>query len=74
MGPEGAATFAAYRAAFADGRVAKDERVVLFNCATGLKYPMPPADRRLDRTKAIDYAALCRSVVKPGLPSVDSAF
>ena len=55
------------------GRVAKDERVVLFNCATGLKYPMPPADRRLDRTKAIDYAALCRSVVKPGLPSVDSA-
>ena len=60
MGPEGAATFAAYRAAFADGRVAKDERVVLFNCATGLKYPMPPADRRLDRTKAVDYAALCR--------------
>jgi threonine synthase len=56
--PEGAATYAAWKQALADGRVAKTERALLFNCATGLKYPMPPADRALDRTKPIDYAAL----------------
>ena len=39
--PEGAATFAAYRQAVADGRIAAADRVVLFNCATGLKYPLP---------------------------------
>ncbi|XEY17200.1 threonine synthase [Azospirillum sp. HJ39] len=54
--PEGAATYAAYRQALADGRVGKDERAVLFNCATGLKYPLPPVHRTLDRTKPIDYA------------------
>jgi threonine synthase len=31
---------------------------MLFNCATGLKYPLPPADRTLDRLKPIDFAAL----------------
>jgi threonine synthase len=41
--PEGAATYAAYKAARADGRIAADESAVLFNCATGLKYPMPDA-------------------------------
>src|SRR5713101_2760580 len=41
--PEGAATYAAYKQALADGRVGSGERVVLFNCATGLKYPMPDA-------------------------------
>jgi len=56
--PEGAATYAAWKAALADGRVRKDERAVLFNCATGLKYPMPPVDRALDRTKPIDWAAM----------------
>ena len=56
--PEGAATYVAYAQALADGRIGRDERVVLFNCATGLKYPLPPADARLDRTKPIDYAAL----------------
>jgi len=40
--PEGAATFAAWRAALADGRVGAHEKVLLFNCATGLKYPLPP--------------------------------
>jgi threonine synthase len=56
--PEGAATYAAYTAALADGRVGADEWAVLFNCATGLKYPLPPITRRLDRTKPIDYAKL----------------
>jgi threonine synthase len=40
MCPEGAATYAAYEQALRDGSVAREERVVLFNCATGLKYPM----------------------------------
>jgi threonine synthase len=56
--PEGAATYAAYKAALADGRVKRGDRAVLFNCATGLKYPMPAVTRALDRTKPIDYAAL----------------
>lgn len=41
MCPEGAATYAAYAQALDAGRLAADERVVLFNCATGLKYPLP---------------------------------
>lgn len=39
--PEGAATWAAWREGLASGVINADERVVLFNCATGLKYPMP---------------------------------
>ncbi len=54
--PEGAATFAAYEAALRDGRVSSDDRVVLYNCATGLKYPMPPVARDLDRHRPIDYS------------------
>ncbi len=56
--PEGAATYAAYKQALADGRVRKDERAVLYNCATGLKYPLPRIERTLDRHKPIDYASL----------------
>ena len=58
MCPEGGATYAAYKAALADGRVKKTERAVLFNCATGLKYPMPKVTETLDRTKPIDFAKL----------------
>jgi threonine synthase len=58
MCPEGGATYAAYKHSLADGRVSRTERVVLFNCASGLKYPMPRIERRLDRTGPIDYAAL----------------
>ena len=54
--PEGAATYAAYEQSLKDGRIGKDERVVLFNCATGLKYPMPPVDGFVDRTKPVDYS------------------
>jgi threonine synthase len=56
--PEGAATFAAYKQALADGRIAASDRAVLFNCATGLKYPLPPVRRTLDRHRPIDYAAM----------------
>ena len=55
--PEGAATYAAYKQALADGRVSKSDRVVLFNCASGLKYPLPKIEKKLDRLKPIDYAA-----------------
>jgi threonine synthase len=58
LSPEGGATMAAYRHALADGRVGKDDRVVLFNCATGLKYPLPPVHASLDRTKPINFAEL----------------
>ena len=50
--PEGAATYAAYQQSLADGRVTKNDRVMLFNCATGLKYPLPPVTRTLDRHQA----------------------
>jgi threonine synthase len=56
--PEGAATYAAYKQSLADGRVTKTDRVVLFNCASGLKYPLPKIEKKLDRNKPIDYAAL----------------
>jgi threonine synthase len=58
MCPEGAATYAAYKQSLADGRVKSSERAVLFNCASGLKYPLPPVTRTLDRTKPIDFTAL----------------
>jgi len=56
--PEGAATFVAYQKSLAEGRIAATDRAVLFNCATGLKYPMQKIDRSLDRHQAIDYDAL----------------
>src|ERR1700744_4970938 len=56
--PEGAATYAAYKESLADGRVSKNDRVMLFNCATGLKYPLPPVTRTLDRHQPIDYEKL----------------
>jgi len=56
--PEGGATLAAYLQALRDGIVDAEEKAVLFNCATGLKYPMPPADAWLDRSAPIDLASL----------------
>jgi threonine synthase len=56
--PEGGATLAAYRNALAAGLVDAEERVVLFNCATGLKYPMPAADQTLDKSALPDLGTL----------------
>jgi len=56
--PETAATYAAYKQAAADGRVRPGERVVLFNCASGLKYPMPEAGTPLKLGSAIDWRRL----------------
>ena len=53
--PEGAATAAAYQRAMEQGLVSADETAVLFNCATGLKYPMPPVTGTLDKDQPIDY-------------------
>jgi threonine synthase len=56
--PEGAATYAAYKQSLASGQVKRADQVVLFNCASGLKYPLPPMRRTIDRHKPIDFAAL----------------
>ena len=56
--PEGGATLAAYHQTLRDGEVDDEEEVVLFNCATGLKYPMPTAEQRLDRHQPIDFDRL----------------
>jgi threonine synthase len=58
--PEGGATLAAYRAALRDGRIKPTETAVLFNCASGLKYPMPPVTQKLDRSKTIDFNLFLR--------------
>lgn len=39
VAPEGAATYAAFRHLVSDGFLQPDERIVLFNTGTGLKYP-----------------------------------
>ncbi|HVH76346.1 MAG TPA: threonine synthase [Stellaceae bacterium] len=58
--PEGAATYAAYLQALAEGRVAAGDRAVLFNCASGLKYPMPEAGRRLALAAGVDWREISR--------------
>jgi len=56
--PEGGATLAAYQQALRDGLVDEGERVVLFNCATWLKYPLPEAGEDLDLAETIDLSRL----------------
>jgi len=56
--PEGGATLAAWDKALDAGLVGRQERAVLFNCATGLKYPLPDRSRFLDRHAPVDFAAL----------------
>jgi threonine synthase len=45
--PEGGAVLAAWRLARERGVVGKDERVLLFNCANGNKYPLADRSERL---------------------------
>ena len=40
------------------GRITGSESVVLFNCATGLKYPMPAVHNTLNHHKTVDYNSL----------------
>ena len=45
--PEGGAVVAGWRVALERGLVGKDERVLLFNCANGNKYPLPDRSVKL---------------------------
>jgi threonine synthase len=54
--PEGAATVEAYRRALADGLVKPGDSAVLYNCATGLKYPMAQVDQTLNKNGPIDFS------------------
>jgi threonine synthase len=45
--PEGAAVLAGWRSALERGMVGRDERVLLFNCASGNKYPLVPTAPRI---------------------------
>ncbi|MDB4238886.1 threonine synthase [Alphaproteobacteria bacterium] len=53
--PEGAATMAAYEKSMSDGLISINDKVILFNCATGLKYPLPEVLNKLDKNKTINY-------------------
>jgi threonine synthase len=55
--PEGGAVLAAWRQALDRDLVGRDERVVLFNCANGNKYPLADRSRRMNLAE-IDAAAL----------------
>ena len=50
--PEGGAVLAAWRKALAEGLVRRGERVLLFNCANGNKYPLPDRSKRLKLEEA----------------------
>jgi threonine synthase len=50
--PEGGAVLAGWRQALERGLVTREERVVLFNCANGNKYPLADRSRRLELATA----------------------
>ena len=54
--PEGAATAAGYQIALEKKIINEDEKVVLFNCASGLKYPMPDSNQTIDKNSVIEYS------------------
>ena len=54
--PEGAATAAGYQIALEKEIINADEKVVLFNCASGLKYPMPDSNKIIDKNSTITYS------------------
>jgi threonine synthase len=50
--PEGGAVLAGWRQALQRGLVARDENVLLFNCANGNKYPLPDRSQGLKLAEA----------------------
>ena len=54
--PEGAATAAGYQIALEKKIINKDEKVLLFNCASGLKYPMPDSNQTINKNSVIEYS------------------
>jgi threonine synthase len=53
--PEGAATMSAYEQAMSSKLITPNDKVVLFNCATGLKYPLPKVTNMINKNKKINY-------------------
>ncbi len=53
--PEAAATVAAWKQEVQAGRVSADETCVFFNCALGLKYPLPEVNDFIDLQKPRDW-------------------
>ena len=53
--PEGAATAAACKVALERSLISVDDTIVLFNTATGLKYPMPEVTSLINKDTEIDY-------------------
>ena len=56
--PETGATLAACEKALAAGLIERSDRVVLFNCASGLKYPLPDRSKSIDRHAPLIHAQL----------------
>ena len=46
---------AACKRALAEGLISREDREVLWNCATGLKYPLPTVKGRIDRNTPVDH-------------------
>ncbi len=61
--PEGAAAAAALIKEVEAGRISTEENVVLFNCATGLKYPMPEANEFIDLNQPVDYNKIIKGTL-----------
>ena len=53
--PEGAATKTGYEKAIISELITRDDKVILFNCATGLKYPLPEVINTIDKNETINY-------------------
>ena len=53
--PEGAATMSAYEKAMSLKLITTNDKVILFNCATGLKYPLPEVTNRINKNKEVNY-------------------
>ncbi|HJM77508.1 MAG: threonine synthase [Candidatus Thalassarchaeaceae archaeon] len=54
--PEAAATAAACKIALEEGLISTSDRVVLFNTATGLKYPLPEVTKRINKDE-VDFGS-----------------
>ena len=54
--PEGAATLAAFKKSLSEGLISNNDRVILFNCASGLKYSLPDTKNILNKDQPVDYS------------------
>ena len=54
--PEGAATYAAFKKSLLKGIIKNTDKVVLFNCASGLKYPLPEVSNFIDKNSKINFS------------------